>query len=232
MFSLTITMAPMKAIGVALPAMLLVGSSLSAHAANASQPAAAADPHAHHRAMLEKKTPPKAERLEIALPDTELVNQDGERMRFKSEVVGDKIVVVDFVYTTCTTVCPVLSALFAQVQERLGDRLGPEVAMVSVTVDPTRDTPQRLKAYAARHQAGEGWLWLTGGKQDVDAVLEDLGAYTPNFADHPSMVLVGDGRTGRWTRLYGFPSPDLILAKVDELVLARQIDQAAVAAER
>jgi len=142
-------------------------------------------------------------------------------VRFKTEVVGDRIVVLDFVYTTCTTVCPVLSALFSQLQGKLGDRLGRDVFLVSVTVDPNRDTPARLKAYAAKHGAGEGWTWLTGDKSSVDRVLKGLEAYTANFEDHPSQVMVGDGRSGVWTRFYGFPSPAQILAKVDELAAAR-----------
>jgi protein SCO1/2 len=128
---------------------------------------------------------------------------------------------VDFVYTTCTTVCPVLSALFAQLQERLGSRAGGEVALVSVSVDPVRDTPARLKQYSDKFKAGSGWTWLTGQSQVVDEVLKSLGAYTPNFADHPAMVLVGDGRSGKWTRFYGFPDPDQIVAKVNELDSAR-----------
>ncbi len=115
-----------------------------------------------------------------------------------------------------------LSALFDQVQEKLGDRLGKEVLLVSVSVDPTRDTPQRLKIYAAKHDAKEGWIWLTGPKRTMDEVLDGLGAYTPNFENHPSMVLVGDGRTGEWSRFFGFPNPDRIMEQVDTLQVARQ----------
>jgi protein SCO1/2 len=134
-----------------------------------------------------------------------------------SDVIGDRIVVIDFVYTTCTTICPVLSALFAQVQGKLGDQLNGDVVMVSVSVDPVRDTPQRLKAYAAKHRAGDGWVWLTGAKPTVDDVLTGVGAYSANFEEHPPMVLVGDGRTGEWQRLFGFPNPDRIMKLVNEL---------------
>ena len=74
--------------------------------------------------------------------------------------------------------------------------------LVSVSVDPVRDTPQRLKAYAATHKAKPGWIWLTGGKRSMDELLDGLGAYTPNFENHPAMVLVGDGRTGEWLMHY------------------------------
>jgi len=181
------------------------------------------DPHAQHRAMLEKSSQEsQGQSTQIKLSDRKLVNQSGEPVKFASDVVGQRIVVMDFVYTSCTTVCPVLSAILEQVQERLGERLGPEVTMVSISVDPTRDTPARLAAYAAKHQARDGWVWLTGEKPTVDLVLQDLGAYAPAFEDHPSMVLVGDSRSGVWTRYFGFPGPDQIMARVNELAAARQ----------
>jgi protein SCO1/2 len=179
------------------------------------------DPHAHHRAMLAEPQTSQVKSTQVKLQDLELVTQAGDKVRFASDVIADRIVVMDFVYTTCTTVCPVLSAVFGQLQDRLGDRLGDEVLLVSLSVDPTRDTPPRLRAYAARHKARDGWVWLTGDKPAVDQVLQDLGAYTPNFEDHPSMVLVGDGRSGGWTRYFGFPGPDQLMARVDELVAAR-----------
>jgi protein SCO1/2 len=179
--------------------------------------AADEDPHAKHRAMMKQKSEPAAESAEIDLRDRLVVDQDGRELMFVSDVIGDNIVVMDFVYTTCTTICPVLSALFTQVQGKLGDAVGDEVTLVSMSVDPVRDTPQRLKAYSAKHRAGDGWLWLTGPKADVDDVLIGLGAYTSNFEDHPSMVLIGDGRTGVWKRLFGFPNPDRIVQIVNDL---------------
>ncbi len=174
------------------------------------------DPHAKHRAMMKQKPQP-AESVDVDVRDRLLVNQHGEDVKFATDVIGDNIIVMDFVYTTCTTICPVLSALFTQVQTKLGDSVGSEVRLVSVSVDPIRDTPQRLKAYSAKHQAGAGWYWLTGVKPDVDDVLTGLGAYTTNFEDHPTMVLVGDGRTGEWKRLFGFPNPDRIVQIVNDL---------------
>lgn len=179
------------------------------------------DPHAHHKAMLQK--PASASRsAEVDLKDLTLLNQYGEKVGFVSDIIGERIVVMDFVYTSCTTVCPILSAVFSQMQERLGDQLGDDVALVSVSVDPIRDTPQRLKAYAARQKARPGWIWLTGPKTIMDEVLDGLGAYSPNFEDHPSMVLVGDGRSGEWRRFFGFPSPDRLMDQVKTFQAARQ----------
>ena len=135
--------------------------------------------------------------------------------------MADRIVAIDFVYTSCTTICPVLSALFAQVQDELGPRLGKEVWLVSMSIDPTRDTPKRMSAEAEKFGAGPGWLWLTGPKNDVDRVLAGLDAYTPAFEDHASMILIGDAKRGVWRRLFGFVSPEDIVAVIDELAAAR-----------
>ena len=180
------------------------------------------DPHAHHKAMMNKPANP-AESTRVELLDNLLVDQDGNDVKFVSDVIGDRIVVMDFVYTTCTTVCPVISAVFGQVQDKLGDQLGDEVILVSVTVDPIRDTPKRLKAYASTHKAKPGWVWLTGNKRTVDEVLDGLGAYSTNFEDHPAMVLVGDGRSGEWSRFFGFPSPDRLMEQVNTLQAARNV---------
>ena len=199
------------------PAALLLYSSDNIQAADSDD-----DPHAKHRAMLEKKSEP-ATVASVKLLNSILLTQDGAPVYFVDDVINDRIVVIDFVYTTCTTVCPVLSAIFSQVQARLGERLGEDVRMVSVSVDPGRDTPERLKAYAESLRSGPDWVWLTGEKVAVDDVLRGLGAYTPDFADHPSMILVGDARSGVWNRFFGFPGPDQILAAVEELELARVV---------
>lgn len=202
-------------LGIALG--IVVGATI----ANADEPAA--DPHAAHRAMLEQRPAAAPARNDegIEIPDVMLVSQHGVPMNFKHAVIGDNIVVIDFVYTTCTTICPVLSAILGQVQETLGDRLGDEVVMASVTVDPMRDTPARLKSYSAKHGARDGWFWLTGEQPVIKNVLTEFGVYTPNFEDHPSMVLIGDGRTGEWTRLIGFPAAEQILKHVDAYAMAR-----------
>jgi protein SCO1/2 len=195
---------------------MILASFLAAIVAMPAGARADEDPHAKHRAMMKQKAQP-AESVDVDIRDRVLVNQYGDDVKFATDVIGDNIVVMDFVYTTCTTICPVLSALFSQVQTKLGDSVGSEVRLVSVSVDPIRDTPQRLKAYSEKHHAGEGWFWITGVKPAVDDVLTGLGAYTTNFEDHPTMVLVGDGRTGEWKRLFGFPNPDRIVQIVNDL---------------
>jgi protein SCO1/2 len=130
----------------------------------------------------------EAKPVAVKLPDLELLDQDGNRVRFRSDVVKDRIVVIDVLYTTCPLVCPILSAVFADLQDALGTRLGADVFLVSVSVDPVTDIPPRLKEFAGRWEARPGWTFLTGQKIHIDRVLEGLGAYTPDFTDHPAMI--------------------------------------------
>jgi len=188
--------------------------------ATAMPAASAAEDHSQHMQHGQgDKAPGK---LHIKLPDTLLTDQNGKAVRFKADMMADRLVVINFIYTTCTTVCPVQSALIADLQRRLGERSGKDVALISVSVDPLRDTPLRLKEFAARYKAGPGWSFLTGSRPAVDEVLKAFDVYTPNFADHPAAVLVGDPRSGEWVRFLGFPSSDQLLGKLQELQAGRQ----------
>ena len=186
-----------------------------------SSSVAAAEDHSHHHPPPQQQAAEKPAAVQVKYADTALLDQSGKQVRLGSDVFGDKLVVIDFAYTSCTTVCPVLTALLAQVQTQLGERVGKEVQLVTITVDPARDTPARLKEYAAKHGVKPGWTWLTGPTGTVNDVLKGFGAYAPNFEDHPPLVLVGDARSGNWTRFFGFSDPKDIVAKVDELSHAR-----------
>lgn len=201
-----------------MPAVLALASALACGVALAHSEHAS---HEGHKAPAMTPAVAKSGNARVTLPDVALLDQEGTRRDLRRDVIGDRIVVVDFIYTTCTTVCPVISATFAEVQRRLGDSLGKDVALVSVTVDPARDTPAALKAFGAKHGARDGWLWLTGAPANVNSALKGFGAYVPDPTQHPPMILVGDGRTGQWTRFFDFPGAAQIMGKVEELRLAR-----------
>jgi protein SCO1/2 len=120
----------------------------------------------------------------------------------------------------------VTSAVLADVQDiliaKLGERFGRDVKLISLTVDPMTDTPERLKDYAEGFRSTEGWLWLTGEKPKMDRVLTGLGAYVADFTTHPAAILVGDARSGEWTRLFGIPNPSDIADRVEQLIAARE----------
>ncbi|HEX9191923.1 MAG TPA: SCO family protein [Candidatus Deferrimicrobiaceae bacterium] len=164
----------------------------------------------------------KSGAVQVKALDLPMVDQDGKTVRFRSDVVGDRIVVVDTFFTTCTLICPILGATFMELQDLAGDRLGKDVVLVSISVDPLTDIPPRLKKYGEDWEARPGWLFLGGEKGNVDQVLSGLGMYAPDFTDHPSAFLVGDGKTGEWTRFYGFATPEQLMGRVRELTEKRK----------
>jgi len=179
------------------------------------------DPHAHHQ---QQAAEAGSKQASVEVPEgLILTDRLGEQLDLLRDVIGDRVAVVNFVYTNCTTVCPVTSTIFSMVQNHLDGRMGEEVVLVTLTVDPARDTPQRLRSYANSFAPGEDWIWLTGDNGTVESALRAFGAYTANFEDHPAMVLVGDASNATWYRLYGFPAPEAIENKIAELLNKRKI---------
>lgn len=196
-------------------------------------PCCAAEPKADVAPNTKVAPPPPPSAAEpassVRLPDVELVDQDGRRRKLASDVAADRVVVLEFVFTTCTTICPALAANFAKLQEHLGERAGRDVALVSISVDPRNDTPARMKAFGALFGAGPGWTLLTGEKADVDVVLKALGVFTPRKEDHTPLVLVGVPAKGLWKRIDGLASPALLASVVDEFASAASAPAAKVA---
>jgi len=152
---------------------------------------------------------PATEKLNI--PDVEVVNQEGQKIKFYTDLVKDRVVAINFIFTTCTTICPPLGATFARVQKDLGERAGRDVQMISISVDPVTDTPERLKAWGEKFHAARGWTFVTGAKPQMDELLRALGAATASPQDHSPMVLIGNDARGEWTRTYGLaPSRQLV----------------------
>jgi protein SCO1/2 len=186
-------------------------------ASHAEGHAAHADPHAAHRKALEtmrRDGAAAAERVVIATPDAPLRDEAGAATTL-ADSAGGRIVVLDFIFTSCTTVCPVTSAMLAQTRAALGPAMSAEVAHISLSTDPVTDSPDRLAAYKRHFPPTDGWTLLTGEKRHVDAALTEFGAYAPDFRDHPQMILVGDPERGAWRRFYGLPDPEEIAEAVN-----------------
>jgi len=139
------------------------------------------------------------------MPDVTLINQDGKPVRLKSITESDKPVVVDFIYGTCTTICPVLSAGYVNLQNRIGPA-GNAPRLISITIDPEHDTPQVLKEYLKRYRAKPGWEFLTGSRQDIDRVMKAFNAYIPDKMSHYPLNLIRSPKDNSWVRLYGIMS--------------------------
>ena len=194
---------------------LLIALCLSAASAQqqppkpAAPPQPAADPHAGHAAHDQSPAEPTA--AQQWFTDVELLDQDGRKVRFYSDVLKGKTVVVNAFFTTCTSVCPPMNHNMSKIQEALGDRVGRDVFFVSISVDPETDTPTRLKEYARRYKAGAGWTFLTGRKENVDWALYKLGQYVEQKDGHKTVFIIGNEATGLWKKAFG-------LAKTDELI--------------
>jgi len=155
------------------------------------------------------------------IPDVELVDQDGRKVRFYTDLVKGKTVAVQFIFTTCTTICPPLGATFARVQKELGERAGRDVQLISISVDPATDTPERLKAWGEKFKAGPGWTLVTGAKPQVDELLRALGAATASPSQHTPTVLVGNDAARQWTRTYGLARPATLVKLLEDAAAGR-----------
>jgi protein SCO1/2 len=143
--------------------------------------------------------------------DTVLINQDGQAMRFYSDLLKDKVVIINTFFTTCTSVCPPMSKSLQAVQDWLGDRLGKNVHIISISVDAAVDTPTRLKDYAQKYKARPGWYFLTGKKENAEAALRKIGQYVESKDDHSTIIIIGNLQTGLWKKAMG-------LAKAEDLI--------------
>jgi len=176
---------------------------------------------AHHAHAEEgEKAPP------MRIADVPVVDQSGNAKRFYSELVKDRIVAMNFIFTSCTTICPTLGANFAKVQSLLGES-GQDVSLISISIDPVNDTPARLAAWSTRLGGKPGWTLVTGEGTDIDALLKSIGAFTPDKNDHGPLVVLGDDRTGRWHRMNAFAAPSKIVEVLQTLGKERAAAQAA-----
>jgi protein SCO1/2 len=134
------------------------------------------------------------------VPDVTLVNQDGKRINLQTYLDADQPVILDFIYGTCTTICPVLSIGFSHFQKKLGPEAD-KVRLVSISIDPDNDTPQVMKEYLQRYNAREGWDFLTGKRDDIIMVMKAFDAYVINKMNHyPLTILRGPGDKD-WIRI-------------------------------
>jgi protein SCO1/2 len=136
------------------------------------------------------------------MPDVTLVDQNGDKVRFKEIIESDKPVIVDFIYGTCTTICPVLSAGFVNLQRKLGAD-SQKVHLISVTIDPENDTPAVMKKYLKGFRSQPGWDFLTGSRKDIDRVMNAFNSYFRNKMDHKPITFIRTPSDGKWIKIYG-----------------------------
>ena len=156
----------------------------------------------------------------LAIPDTPLVDHTGRGVRFRSDLVEGHVVAINFIFTTCTTICPVQGALFADLQREmapLDQQPGPPIRYLSISIDPAVDTPERLVAWASRFGDAPDWTLLTGDKSEVDHLLKGLGVFSALKEDHAPILLLGNATTDTWRRASAFAPPDQLMPVIADL---------------
>lgn len=148
----------------------------------------------------------------VRLPAVRLRSHSGPPVEFATSLDEQRPVLLNFIFTSCTTVCPPMSQIFAALQERLGTRRE-QVQMVSVSIDPEHDSPARLRDYAARFGAGTQWRFHTGSTDAIDAVQRAFNVYRPDKMGHTPVTFIRPKGSppGQWRRLDGYATPDDLL---------------------
>lgn len=145
-----------------------------------------------------------------SVADVVVRSQDDQALHFYRDLVQGRIVAVNFVFTSCTTMCPIMGVHFAKLQALLGEQAA-DVSLVSVSIDPVNDTPARLSEWSRNLGAKPGWSLVTGTKADIDTLVKSLGASAVNPSSHaPLVVIIDDVHGGPWQRLDGLADPAAI----------------------
>lgn len=152
-------------------------------------------------------------------PNVTLVTHEGKPVRFFDDLIKGKVVVVNFMFTSCPDVCPLETAQLREVQEILGDRVGRDVFMYSISIDPETDTPEVLRKYMERFEVGPGWTFLTGKEDDITLLRRKLGLLgegepTDNLATHNLNLVIGNQATGQWMKAAPFENPHILATRI------------------
>lgn len=171
----------------------------------------------HHAAGAKRPGRIELPLVSLEIPDSLLVDQNGKQLKFYSDLVKGKVVVIHFFFTTCSDVCPMQGRSLVRLRKRLGDRLGRDVFIISISKDPKSDTPEKLSKWAKRYGVGSGWTLLTGEPPVIKKLLWDFAGEEIGRAMHESLMIVGNDRTGTWTSTDGLLLPDEIVKVIDDV---------------
>lgn len=152
----------------------------------------------------------------IYLADLSLVDQNGKTVDLYKDYIAGRHIVLHSFFARCEGSCPVMMTTLQSLQKQLGDRLGKDVQIVSITVDPDHDTPQVLADYARRVKAKPGWHFLSGSNAQVTTALRRIGQYTDAPENHMNLIIVGNDASGDWRKLHGLaPLKKVVTAILD-----------------
>ena len=153
--------------------------------------------------------------IKLKIPDLVLRDQEGRRVRFYSDLIKDKVVVVSFFYTSCSYSCTLQGRTFSKLQSLLGERLGKSIFLISVTIDPVKDNPEQLKAWARRYDVQSGWTLVTGEEAEMNKLLVPFVGNRAGGGMHVPVTFIANDRKGLWTSASGVFAPEDLLRAVD-----------------
>ena len=198
-------------------ALLLAFATVSSNETESQDRHAGHDKHAAHRAAMQKtRYTASVETYEV--PDIELIDQTGATVDLQALLDTNQPVALNFIFTTCTTICPVMTATFAQMRRELGEA-GDGLRLVSISIDPEYDRPEKLQAYAEQFRAGSGWKFLTGDSADIVQVLRSFDSYTGSKMNHQPVTLLKSPGSASWTRIDGLASGTDLAHEVEARLL-------------
>ena len=177
----------------------------------------AVDPHAHHQHMMQQTKSIKRTAASYTIPDVTLVNQDKKKVSLPELLDSDQPVMLNFIFTSCTAICPAMSATFASVQKKLG-KDSEKLRMVSISIDPEYDTPGALNDYAKRFKAGPQWEFLTGSLDDSVTVQKAFDSDRGDKMNHAPMTLMRATRDSKWVRYEGFATADELVKEARSML--------------
>ncbi len=198
---------------------VLLGALVALAVSGAAVGDTAQDPHAHHHPAAAATDTWERTTVGYTVPEVTLVRADGAEVDFPKAIDDGKPVILDFIFTTCTAVCPILSQTFAQVQSRLGDE-GSKVRMVSISIDPEQDTPARLTEYAKKFHAGPQWSFYTGTVKASVALQKAFDVYRTDKMNHVAVTFLRAAPGKPWVRLEGFVPPDELVKETRQFLAA------------
>jgi cytochrome oxidase Cu insertion factor (SCO1/SenC/PrrC family) len=199
-----------KALSIVLPLVSLIAAAMIVPAAAQQQIAAAEKAQPVAKA---EPSAPDEDKARQYFTDLPLLTQEGKSVRFYTDVLKDRVVLINFVYTNCKDSCPLVTQQLTQVRDRLGEMFDDPIRFVSISTDPTRDTPQALAEFARKQKADEpGWMFLTGEKENVDFIIKRLGQFSPQAEAHSTLMIAGNVRTRHWIKIMPMtPVPGIVV---------------------
>jgi protein SCO1 len=198
---------------------LVVGAAAGSVIAYLSPGGTSADSNPHH-AYQWQNIPPREVIRRRHFPSVQLITHGGRKVLFYDDLIKDKKVIINFMFTKCAKACPLVTANLVKVQRMLHDRIGHDIHMYSVTLEPEVDTPKELQRYVAMHGVGAGWLFLTGKSTDIELLRRSLGFVQRNPArdadktNHIGVIRFGTEASMRWAACPGLAPADWVATSI------------------